>query len=127
MSSGTTGSPDLLLSSSLITVASHNKIILIIIHSFNPVINKQHRYKPFLNDTSGNRIALAGLSNFQAAPVTTFSPDVTKPTLVSWTYDVFQGIIELTFSEIVQVSQSHRLGGHFSIFVVSCVIWSYSI
>lgn len=66
------------------------------------------------NDTSGNALALANMDQFNALAVTTFVPDTSAPTLLWWSYDVFNGRATLRFSEVVDAMTFNYSAIYFS-------------
>lgn len=59
----------------------------------------------FVNDTSNNPINLIGISPYFALGSTLYYPDVSRPTLLRWEFNLdLQGLVTLHFSETVRMS-----------------------
>jgi len=62
--------------------------------------------KPAINDLNFNAMSLAYLSVFEAQQTTSFTPDTTAPTLISYDLDMNAGTLRLFFSETMNVYQA---------------------
>ena len=57
--------------------------------------------KSFVNDTRGNPLSIAFITIVSGLQASSFTPDTTPPTLISWSYDLALGQLSLVFSETV--------------------------
>lgn len=75
-------------------------------------------YIPFVNDTSGNRISLAGFETINGLKLSNYTADVSPPILESWRMDLNNGSMTLYFSETIMAGHGD---GYFN---YTCIVLS---